>query len=114
MTEDVRSAFSPHDEDSPGTLEWVQAWYALQCDGDREHDLGIDIGTLDNPGWTVKIDLKGTGVAGKPLARRELHRSHYDWLVVWRTKGAFEAACGPLNLGEALHTFRVWATGDDA
>jgi hypothetical protein len=25
--------------------------------------------------------------------------------------GYFEAFCGPLNLGEAIHEFRLWAEG---
>lgn len=38
-------------------LRFLQDWYLSQCDGDWEHQLGIDIGTIDNPGWTVKVSL---------------------------------------------------------
>jgi hypothetical protein len=31
-------------------LEFIVAWFARHCDGDWEHDLGIRIATLDNPG----------------------------------------------------------------
>ena len=38
----------------------------------------------------------------------------HDSFSVARNKDAFEAACGPLNLGEALHMFRIWSDGDAA
>jgi hypothetical protein len=31
-------------------LPWLQGWYATQCDGDWEHEYGVSIETLDNPG----------------------------------------------------------------
>ena len=37
---------------------WLQDWYLEQCDGNWEHENQIKIYTLDNPGWTIKIDLK--------------------------------------------------------
>lgn len=114
----VNRRFSPlsdaFDDRPPGTLTWLQAWYASQCDGDWEHAHGITIDTLDNPGWTVRIQLTGTALAGRPLARRETRRSEHDWLVVWVEGDCFQAACGPLNLGEALHEFRLFADGPPA
>jgi len=41
-------------------IEWLQKWYADHCDGDWEHEYGIVIETLDNPGWSIVIDLKNT------------------------------------------------------
>lgn len=41
-------------------LDWIQDWYQSQCDGDWEHDYGVKVATLDNPGWTIEIDLEGT------------------------------------------------------
>ena len=41
-------------------LEWLQDWYLKQCDGGWEHEYGIKIETLDNPGWKVIIDLAYT------------------------------------------------------
>ncbi len=31
-------------------LTWVQRWYLDQCDGEWEHEWGVKIDTLDNPG----------------------------------------------------------------
>lgn len=41
-------------------ITWLEAWYQQNCDGYWEHSYGIEIETLDNPGWHVKIDLRET------------------------------------------------------
>jgi hypothetical protein len=41
-------------------LRKLQLWYSKQCDGSWEHHYGVSIDTLDNPGWTVVVDLTGT------------------------------------------------------
>jgi immunity protein 53 of polymorphic toxin system len=109
-----------YDELAPGVWTWLQAWYATRCNGEWEHGYGVSIGTLDNPGWSVEIDLKGTILANKPYAPQAIHRSEHEW-VVTSVQGVatsvrgrqFRAACGPLNLGEALYMFRRWAEADD-
>ena len=34
-------------------LKVLQHWYQSKCDGTGEHMYGVEIDTLDNPGWTV-------------------------------------------------------------
>ena len=99
-----------YDEARPDVWTWLQAWYVAQCDGDWEHAFGIKIGTLDNPGWTVAIDLQDTDLAEVEYSRKEVHRSEDDWCLTWVDAHRFEAACGPTNLGEALDDFRSFAT----
>ena len=41
-------------------LSQLQRWLARTCDGDWEHQLGLEIRTLDNPGWMV--DLTNTAL----------------------------------------------------
>lgn len=43
-------------------LNWLQNWYKTNCNGDWEHTYGIKIETLDNPGWSVVVDLKETNL----------------------------------------------------
>ncbi|WP_143316933.1 Imm53 family immunity protein [Clostridium sp. HBUAS56017] len=43
-------------------IKLLQDWYNRNCNGDWEHSYGVNIGTLDNPGWTVDIDLIGTSL----------------------------------------------------
>lgn len=43
-------------------LQEIQSWYISNCNGDWEHSFGVSIDTLDNPGWSVRIDLADTGL----------------------------------------------------
>ena len=47
-------------DDPAAALSSLQRWYSSQCDGDWEHQLGVEITTLDNPGWLVRIELRHT------------------------------------------------------
>jgi hypothetical protein len=47
-------------------LERLQSWYMAQCDGEWEHQQGISVASLDNPGWCVSVNLAGT-----PLVQRD-------------------------------------------
>lgn len=38
-------------------IDWLQNWFDAQCDGNWEHEYGIRIETIDNPGWNIEIDL---------------------------------------------------------
>ena len=99
------------DDHAPGILTWLQAWYASQCDGEWEHGHGLKIDTLDNPGWCVEIDLGGTRWSTLSIPATEMHRSEHDWVSVHPAVGRFTAACGPLNLGEVVHQFRLLVDG---
>lgn len=44
------------------TLNWLQEWYKSHCDGNWEHSNGIDIKTLDNPGWDISINIDDLGM----------------------------------------------------
>lgn len=95
--------------ESANVLDWLQDWYAAQCDGDWEHEWGVTIGTLDNPGWTVKISLEETDLADRAYARQQITRGEHDWVMAWTSEKTFHIACGPGNLTEALTLFRAWA-----
>ncbi|MET9881195.1 immunity 53 family protein [Actinacidiphila glaucinigra] len=95
---------------SEHVLDWLQRWYGSQCDGDWEHEWGVAIGTLDNPGWSIKIDLEETDLADREYPRQQAIRSEHDWVMAWTAGKVFHAACGPGNLTEALTLFRTWAT----
>ncbi|MGW1489962.1 immunity 53 family protein [Streptomyces sp. NPDC002402] len=99
--------------DLRGELGWLQRWYESQCDGDWEHEWGVRIETLDNPGWTMRINLAETLLAGRTYGRTEFRRSNSDWVMTKVSDDVFRASCGPLNLDEALRLFREWATSED-
>ncbi|WP_046729438.1 immunity 53 family protein [Streptomyces humi] len=98
--------------ESVNVLDWLQHWYAAQCDGDWEHEWGVTIGTLDNPGWTVKISLEETDLADREYPRQQVTRGEQDWVMAWTSEKEFRIACGPGNLTEALTLFRAWVAED--
>ena len=48
-------------------LDYLVAWYAQRCNGDWEHAFGIELETIDNPGWHLKVDLVETGLEGRMI-----------------------------------------------
>ena len=91
------------------TLSALADWYSSNCNGDWEHQYGIRIDTLDNPGWSVRIDLSGTALESKLFERVETERSSGDWLHCRVEKFTFMAWGGPSNLEEMLRRFLDWS-----
>ncbi len=89
-------------------LSLVEEWYASQCNGDWEHSWGVKIDTLDNPGWTIAINLNETKAESKILERLKIERTEDDWIHYWVEKKSFHIRCGPLNLTEAVELFVAW------
>jgi len=90
------------------SLERLENWYSSHCNGDWEHQSGIEIDSLDNPGWHITIDLTGTKGENKTLERTKLGRSENDRLQYWVENRKFNAACGPKNLSELIGIFCEW------
>lgn len=87
---------------------WLFQWFRKQCDGDWEHGHGIHIGTLDNPGWYLSININETECDGKDFKEIIVERSNEDWFHCSVKGGRFEGPCGPFNLPEVLQIFRSW------
>lgn len=97
-------------------LQRLQTWYAAQCNGDWEHQHGIRIESLDNPGWWIKIDLQGTNLAGKSFSpvRRGISDDKMQHGTVWyycevQDGRRFNAAGDPSQLEPLLKIFLDWA-----
>jgi Immunity protein 53 len=90
---------------SVGLLEWLMAWYSSQCNGDWEHQHGIRIDTLDNPGWSLNVDLHETPHENQVLSARMTERSDNDWTFVEVKDFTFRARGGPGNLTEMVRLF---------
>ena len=91
------------------SIKKLQEWYHNYCDGEWEHDFGVEIGTIDNPGWRVKINLVGTKNENILFNKIKIERSEDDWVRVWIENKIFNVACGPSNLKEGLEIFLKWA-----
>ena len=87
----------------------IQNWYASNCDGDWEHQFGVVIETLDNPGWRVTIDLDDTNLEGKEFQPIEDHQSEESWVDCRVEDNKFLGACDPDRLEEILSVFLGWA-----
>jgi len=91
-------------------LEELQEWYLAQCDGEWEHQHGVSLETLDNPGWRLRIDLAGTSLEAKPFTPIEDTEPESQWIHCKIENGLFEANCGPLMLPQVIGRFLAWAT----
>ncbi|MBK0404959.1 immunity 53 family protein [Adhaeribacter sp. BT258] len=87
-----------------GLIERIQNWYKNNCNGDWEHEFGIKIGTLDNPGWAVTIELNNTSLEeGKIFKQYE--KAEDDWLSVKVEDKKFIGYGDPNKLHEILRIF---------
>ena len=93
-------------------LNWLEKWYLKNCNGDWEHSFGIKIETLDNPGWSVDIDLIDTNLESKPFLEVKVERSEKNWFLCRVDDGIFKGRGGPQNLAEMLEIFHKWVGSD--
>ena len=93
-------------------LKWIQHWYAKHCDGDWEHDNGIVIETLDNPGWRVLIDLAGTDVRADDEKWQWHETSEADWYGYKIENNTFDASGDPSKLEFLLQLFKEKVVGN--
>lgn len=89
-------------------LDWIQEWLAQNCDGDWEHAQNFTITTIDNPGWSVTINLAGTRLEGKLFSTVEIEKNDTDWLYCSVKNQKFQGDGGVRNLIEILKIFINW------
>ncbi len=98
------------------SLSWLQDWRFQQCDDSWEHDHGIVVQTLDNPGWLVKIDLVGTRLESEVMkevghlsdVNHKGIKGKQDWIHCRVENGVFVGAGGPFALFRICDVFRHW------
>ncbi|MET0049373.1 MAG: immunity 53 family protein [Sedimenticola sp.] len=90
------------------TLDRIMAWYSDQCNDDWEHSYGVKIDTLDNPGWSIEIDLEETNYANKDFSIIDIQRNDRDWVYCDIRDRKFKGAGGIGNLEELLLSFLNW------
>lgn len=73
-------------------IKWLENWYQLHCDGDWEHSYGVKIETIDNPGWSVKIDIVDTPLENLHIEYSLTETSETDWYGYSVKDGTFNAA----------------------
>ena len=96
------------------SLAELQAWYVAQCDGDWEHAYAVQVETLDNPGWMLKIDVRDTSLEGVPFEEVMDNYDHErDWMRCWLEGDVFKGACGPLRLEDMIRVFLDWSASSN-
>ena len=97
------------------TIAELQSWYLSQCNDDWEHQYGIRIDTLDNPGWTLAVELTDTTLSGRSFPERSYgmgaasETSGDNWLICKVEGDKFMAHGGPEKLEEMINAFLTWA-----
>lgn len=95
---------------SENVLEKLQDWYACLCNDDWEHTYGITIGNIDNPGWSLKVELIHTYLENVPFEPLKIQREKEDdWINCRIEDSIFYGYGGPFNLKELLEVFLSWA-----
>ena len=96
------------------TLTELAAWFQAQCNGEWEHNFGVNVQSTDNPGWWVTIDLRGTALEHKPFP--PVLRGNFDsgdpqppWLDCRVKEGTFHGAGERERLDEIIRIFLDWA-----
>jgi hypothetical protein len=91
------------------SLIWIQEWFKKHCDGDWEHQNGIRIETIDNPGWKIVIDLVDSELEGKIFVEIKVDRTELNWMHCRVEGSQLIGFCGTYNLTEVMDIFRLWA-----
>jgi Immunity protein 53 len=97
------------------SLHELQDWYLSQCNGDWEHTYGVSIGTLDNPGWSLEVELTDTNLEGLEFKERsygigkDTEPNGQDWMVCKVKDRKFVSYGGPRKLEEIISVFLAWA-----
>lgn len=96
-------------------LAELQEWYLAQCNEDWEHTYGVSVGTLDNPGWTFKVELADTYLEKAEFSEHSYgvgvdgHASGNEWLICKVEEKQFVGFGGPRKLEEMINVFLLWA-----
>lgn len=95
-------------------LETLSDWYSSKCNDEWEHQNGISIESLDNPGWAVRIDIHETNLATRSFAPINVNRTENDWINCKVSNGKFLGFCGKQNLTELIRIFLLWESGENS
>lgn len=94
-------------------LNWIQRWFASNCDGDWEHGYGIKINGLLGRGWDVSINLLDTIYQNKKFAFKREYKSEDDYYRVGTNQGKLIGNGGRKNLIDILSEFKDWITAQE-
>jgi hypothetical protein len=94
-------------------IAWLQQWFRKQCDGKWEHTYGVQIETVDNPGWSITIDLCGTELQNATMPPLVEDRGADDWVRAEVKDRRFIGHGDPDKLTALANVFRAWVTSHE-
>lgn len=93
---------------SKNAINQIENWYSSQCNGEWEHTFGVTIETLDNPGWSMRVDLAETPLKGVSFSPIKREVSEENWIHARVEEGCFVGFGGSKNLEELISIFTSW------
>jgi Immunity protein 53 len=102
---------SPTTSQTTVDFRGITGWYQSHCDDSWEHQYGIRLETLDNPGWHLTVDLIHTDLQGRTMAdvcegvSPEEHPTAARWIHCFVRNNKFEGACDPTQVARLFETF---------
>ena len=102
MPDGPKSAGFPDAHRVGEALAWLSDFYARHCNGEWEHQHGMRIQTIDNPGWMIEIDLVGTSLNGVDFEAVNREGDNGDWYVISSRGGKLLGGGAPHRLGTLL------------
>jgi Immunity protein 53 len=102
---------------SPSVVDFcgLISWYRSQCDDDWEHQHGVRLETLDNPGWLLTVDLIRTDLQGRSMSpvREGVSPASCPvsptWIDCTVTNNQFRGACDPTQIARLFAVFYSFA-----
>lgn len=94
-------------------ITWLCEWYKSKCDGKWEYNFGIKIGTLDNPGWLIDIDLNNTDLIDEQFNKIQILIYDNNWIYCNVENEIFKGRGGVDKLEDILNIFSEWVTKDN-
>ena len=73
--------FGSEARETSDAFDRFQQWYAAQCQKGKSEAPAISMTSLDNPGWSLNIELTGTELAGGKMEPIDFDNGDYDWLI---------------------------------
>ncbi|MDR1877378.1 MAG: immunity 53 family protein, partial [Flavobacteriaceae bacterium] len=71
------------------------------------HSYSIKVGALDNPGWSIEIDLEDTDINFNNIPSTLIEFSEHKWIAYKVEDRCFQAFGGPLNLNLLIKVFKL-------
>lgn len=88
------------------TLNWLENWYKNNCDGYWEHQYGVKITNIDNPGWRVQINVHDIKFEDKNFEDIKYDNGDSDWYVCTMNNKIFDGCGDPDKLEIIINKFK--------